>query len=123
MNSIWVNGSDWVAAAQGECASGHFGVRLMRVARVTGKFKAVLLAAGRATPNEESSNEELFEQIERAVLTEADDFDGRAFKRRFRPPALAGLIAVDGERHFLWRVQKGACSRQFTVHLYRALTH
>ena len=44
---------------------GDLGVRLMRVARITGKFRAVLLAAGRADPNEAGSDDELLERISR----------------------------------------------------------
>jgi len=55
-----VNGSD-----------GDLGASLMHVARITGRVRAVLLAAGRAGPTEKGSDEELFEQLERTVLTVA----------------------------------------------------
>ena len=84
-----VNGRDWVAEPQDESAPGEFGIRLMRVARVSGKFEAVLLAAGRKDPSEMGRVEELLEQIERAVLTEAWVRQQSGFIGKEHNPALA----------------------------------
>jgi len=84
-----LNGRDWVAEPQGESAPGEFGIRLMRVARVSGRFEAVLLAAGRKGPSEMGRVEELLKQIERALLTEAWVRQQRGFIGKEHNPALA----------------------------------